>query len=407
MSELMKGIMTATVAAGPCLTRGRPLPKVFRRGPEVFPEMARLIRGAQREVLLQVFVWLPCKSQDTLLAALVDLQARLKTKPGTASLPVRVKFLVDGTPPGASFLKNALAQLHLDPRLVDVQVATFEHWGLDLLHSKSTVVDGRVGFVTGLNVQSEDDDVARPWNDLGFEVEGAQTAGVLREDFSRNWERATGHPLAPAPPTMASEVPDGSVPILVTSRRANGALGGDSDSPLLQSLVAAIDHSHREIHLVSPNINAPPILDAIVRAVRRGVTVKIVASARFNELLESLPFQGGPNGQTLHTLRERLRGVRNAGQLLQWRWYSDDGRKAVLGHDPGASHEKYYWFDGQVVSVGSANLDVQSMGRSAETNVMIDSSSVAQRYDEQAFSPIWERALRPLSNVTRKRARSR
>ena len=128
-------------------------------------------------------------------------------------------------------------------------------------------------------------------------------------------------------------------------------------------------------------------------AVRRGVTVKLILSKKFEETAESLPGRGGGNEAVVADLFRTLQGFPAACEKLQIHWYSKDGKVAVEGTRPPAGHVKYMSIDGQVTVIGSANQDVQSWRNSHELNVATDSAELASAWDRNLFGTAWDRSI--------------
>jgi phosphatidylserine/phosphatidylglycerophosphate/cardiolipin synthase-like enzyme len=394
------------------------------RGPEIFPRMRELIAGAQHEVDLQFYVW----ENDSdparrIFAGLHDLEAAARAD--GRSEPVTVRLIVDAFNEGTPFafpsdyritnlmpqVASALEGLQLDPRYVRWQLAAYTHNGFGNLHSKVLVVDGRVAVIGGANVEACHNDID-PWNDSGYQVEGDVAVSLLSE-FDNAWRLAhewtcgstqgsqddcTRDPApvahAVAPNEVAAETCE---PIMVVTRKGDAnPLGNRTDNTQDQAFLAAFGNARQHIHMMTPNLNDDAAKDALVAAVRRGVTVDIVLSHGFNDKGENLPGQGGTNVENVQKLyTETLADLPDRCDRLRIRWYASDAGALVEGNGPLASHAKYTSVDGEIVIVGGANMDTQAWNHSRETNIVVGSSEVVAAWDAKMFGPAFARGWLP------------
>jgi phosphatidylserine/phosphatidylglycerophosphate/cardiolipin synthase-like enzyme len=407
-------------------------PEVMITGPEAFPKIASLMTKARHEILLETYVWQKSETADTILNALPQLQKNLRSDPTWDGKPVEVKLLINQRAPwmvpvlngvkkalperlmpaeadrfdGAkAVVEKAVAELGLDPRYVKVDVAVYKTQVNGALHAKTILIDGETAVATGMNVQRSNDGVdiltgkpKAPSNDAAFLFQGAGIGGAMRADFAHGWARSTGETLGDLPPPAAGQprIAGEKAPMLVVTRAANGnPFSNRVDNPQGQAFLSAIKSAQREIRLMGPNLNDDAVKAALVDAVKDGKVVKIVLGKGFNDATERLPLQGGTNDKAVHDMYAALRkaGVASPERLLQVRWYSEDGKTAVVGADDGRSHLKYQSYDGQVAIVGSGNLDTQSLNHSQEFNVVVDSAKVTASYDKQIFEPAWSQGV--------------
>ena len=410
-SPLMRSIFDATrplVAAGKGNTSACAFatwhndaePRALLDAREVFPAMARAIASAKSEVDLQTYLWTDgSDGADTLLSALRALQDNRRRDAAPGDPPVQVNIAIDAAPTVRLHLSHSddgaelarqIDSLGLDPSLVAVRVKSWDHTLLGTLHSKTTVVDGRLAIVTGTNPQTSQSFTRLGWNDAGYVFRGA-IAGALRDEFADGWKE----PLPPLPDPAGT---DGTAtqcrPMLVLTREANGnPFSNRTDSTADQGFLALFANARQELHVQTPNFNDDAAEAGVIDAVKRGVTVKLIVSKRFNQLGERI--FGGGNDRAIARMWRALAdaGVAAPCSKLQVRWYSDDGRTPVVGNGFDASHAKFAQADGQVVIVGSSNMDTQSWNHSREVDVAVDDASLAQGWDAQVFGAAWQRSI--------------
>lgn len=377
--------------------------KFICEGENIFSAMADLITQAQYEILVQTYVWdNESDAAHTLLAALSQLE---KTRRDSqAQTPVRVRILVrsgvffDSHPNAADKLEAAFAQL--DARYVQADVACDWRVGAGSLHSKTLIVDGQIAVISGANIQKHFDK-AESWFDTAIQIEG-QVAAALRSDFAHAWRGAWQGWQAPSelpapPPTtgrLKTKEWQRSLPILVTTRQPTDFLTSSRiDNPQNQAFLTAFAHAQKVIRIITPNLNAGPVLDAICTALRRGVKVQIILSKGLNDSRQELPGQGGSNHQVVERLYADLSQSPAARQLLDIRWFSRDGKVPIEGSSLGQSHAKGAMIDDRILIMGSANHDNQSWFHSRELNIVVDSFSVSKAWHRQVFKPCFERSI--------------
>lgn len=425
LSPLGRAVVDAAMAAEPSrntvpaewmVTMDNLVGDALLTGPAIFPAMADAIAEAEHEVDIAMFVVAPSDAYEEILDGLVRLEARRAAEGGEQ--PVVVRLVVDAQkaffntgPEMANRAFSGIAGLGLDPDLVQVLVATYEHLALGNLHTKSVIVDGRVAMIGGANIQHQHDFEA-PWLDSFYAVEG-MAAQTLLADFDHAWRKARAwhcdadadegqwctrwddappiwHPAAVLDPTWDDTL--GCAPAIALNRTAWGGFNNSVDNPMAQGLLAAFAHARESIRIQTPNLNDDAVRDALVAAVGRGVDVQLVLSLGFNE--RAMGLFGGGNAEVASDLRARVaKEAPGAEDHLQIRFYSEDGVTPVEGNGPGASHLKYLSVDDQLVVVGSTNMDTIAWNHSRETNLGFDSPEVTRRWDAQVFEPSFARGV--------------
>src|SRR4029078_12266083 len=127
------------------------------------------------------------------------------------------------------------------------------------------------------------------------------------------------------------------------------------DNPQNYAIAELLDLGQKIIKICTPNLNAPFVLDRIIRFVNGGGFVQMILGHSFNEKREATPFMGGTNQYSINELYSRVDP--NCVKNLDIRWFSLDGVDPVIGNVAGASHLKFLSVDSHLVMVGNANLD--------------------------------------------------
>lgn len=417
--------------------------------PEMFRNMADLIASARYEVDLETFEWDPWEydkegdweidSTMVLIDGLERLQDRLQYEVASYQnphLPVKVHIIVNGRHRNApenvgglatNKIRRLVRQLKnadLDPRFVEVHPAVHEYMAWGAMHSKVLIVDGYKAVVTGANPQKFNT-FGIHWHDVAFPVFG-EIGIAMQHDFDDTWRRSSevlscdlskldqdaecvlrsngrlAHPEPVARPDLDLDpafYQGDCVPMIAATRRPYSIWYGSplsTDNPQDAAFLALMDHAKEVIKIESPNLNATAAKKAILRAVGRGVEVRVILSLGFNAWAERMsvgPIEvaGGANVDTVLSLYSSLDDPESCDRL-QIRWNAKRNGQPSWVQEAYSSHTKYLSADGTVVMVGSANQDTVSWYLIQETNVVIDDETVTAAYDAAVFDADWQRA---------------
>lgn len=216
-------------------------------------------------------------------------------------------------------------------------------------HRKILVVDGVIAHMGGMNVADKyihgDPKVGR-WHDTQVRIQGPAVA-ALHEVFLADWSFVS---RTPEPEnhfqTEFTSLP-GQTPIQVA------ASGPDSDwASIMQAFFLAISRARRYIYLCTPYfVPNESILTALRTAALSGVDVKVLL----------------PN--------------RSDSRFVQWatRSYIQSLLEAgikVYQFNGGFNHSKIMMVDGELATVGSANMDIRSFEDNFEVVAFIYDSTV-------------------------------
>ena len=229
-------------------------------------------------------------------------------------------------------------------------------------HSKIAVIDGRTGFVGGINIAERylDGDALGRWRDEHLRIEG-EAVDDLQRLFAADWALEGGEPLseglyAAAP---ADDLPCSPLQIAWTRE--------DRSRTTLTDLFAQlIEEARHTLRISSPYFLPPPALyEALLRAVRRGCRVLVMLPARSDVWLA------------------RRATDAYLGELL-------GAGVEIFRFRGGFLHAKRLIADERVASVGTANFDYRSLEYNTEaTALLLDSATVRQairRFDEDLAS---------------------
>lgn len=315
-------------------------------GPHFFQALFSAIRSAEQYILLEYYLIRNDTTGSTFAAELIDAHRR----------GVQVFLIYDyiGCVETPSAYFRDLARQGI--RLVPFNVPSFKrgiHWFDKRDHRKITIIDGRQAFLGGFNIGDEyAGQISSPFTfrDVGLSITGSAVR-ELERIFSETWQMERDEP--PRIPTAGKE-PDTPRP-----GRANVIIvsGGPHHrrSYIRSAFLAAITSASESVLIVTPYfVPGPRIIRSLLRAVRRGVQVRILLSARSDVPLMRLV------GRSYYTV------------LLKEGIEIYELEREVL-------HAKVMLIDRERTVIGSANLDQRSFHRNFEINGIIDNSSFGRQ----------------------------
>lgn len=303
-------------------------------GDEFFPRLAEAIAGAQRKVHVRTYIF----DNDDVSVEIADLLRQ-------RAEAVQVRVLLDGvgtllgtqvhpdTMPAG--FQPPLSMTHYLETGSDVRVRTHSNPFMTGDHVKSTIIDGRLAFVGGMNIGRE---YRYDWHDMMMEVTGAVVAEIQR-DADKAWAKAgflgdLGQFLQAIKPRKKRTADDG-YPVRVLYTLPN-------QSQIYEAQLAAIRRAQSYIFIENAYFSDDVIMYELVRARQRGVDVRVIIPTNGNH-----PMMNLSNGVAVNTMLEH--GIR-------------------VYRYPGMSHIKAAVFDGWAC-VGSANFDAMSLRINREMNL--------------------------------------
>jgi cardiolipin synthase len=314
--------------------------ELFQGGRQFFEALFSAIRTAEHTILLEYYLI----HNDRIGAGLAHELAV------AAQRGVAVKLIYDyigclDTP--ASYFKNLSRQ---GIELLPFNVPSFKrgvYWFDKRDHRKMTIVDGSLAFLGGFNIGDEYAGcVAEKQNfrDLGFSIRG-EAVGELVAIFNDTWH---------------SERDETAVRVATEWSRHYGRKTGDAAvniisggprqrrSYIREAFQVNIASAAEEILIATPYfVPGPRIIRSLLRAVRRGVHVRLLLPARSDVPLVL------------------LLGRSSYATLLR-------GGVEIFEMEREILHAKVMLIDGERTVIGSANLDQRSFHRNFEINCLVE-----------------------------------
>ncbi len=311
--------------------------RILRDGALAFPAMLAGIRAARDSVCFENFIMADDQTGRDFTRALGKARTR----------GARVRVLFD--PVGSLLVRGGsvgrlLRRAQIEGRAFR-PLSPLAPWSWLRLrhrdHRKLLVCDRLVAIVGGICISDHwapSDLGGAGWRDTAVAIRGPAVAD-FQLAFDRMWSRARGEtpPANPSPEPLKEK---GEAAVIVIGDHP----GQGHVAAIYETLADRADHT---IELTDAYFVAPRrVLDALIRAARRGVTVRLLRPGRNNH-----PVAG-------RAARRRDQPRREAGvEIYEWSGVMLHAKTAVV--------------DGVVALIGSSNLDPLSLHRNYELNALV------------------------------------
>jgi len=316
--------------------------EILQNAAEKYPRLMQDIKEAEHSINLLYFIWSEDEFTIELKEALIE-----RSKAG-----VKIRALVDQS----GFAVSRQYQQELLAAGVDIRpYKVFKHLGglhnaSYRIHRKVVVVDGKIGYVGGMNLDKEQLPGGHPlgdWRDTHLRLDG-EAATALQLGFAANWFNAAGEKII----DMAyypSVVPGSKSfkPVQITQS------GPDSQWKAMQQLYFfMINSAQDKCYIQSPFfIPDTSLLEAIKAAALAGVDVRVMCTPR-----------GGSYQMPYRAAYTYFADIAKAGAKIYL-------------YNKGYFHSKTIMIDSNRCAIGTANFDVRSF--------FIDYETMAVIYDDE------------------------
>ena len=335
-------------AEGVRFTQGNHV-KLLMSGKDKFADMFEAIRQAKSSVHLEYFNF----RNDSIASLLFDI-LREKRKEG-----VEIRAMFDGFGNDSNnqpLKKHHLRKLRADSiNIVEYDPIRFpwvNHiWPRD--HRKIVVIDGEIAYTGGMNVADYyivGTEQVGEWRDMHCRLEGP-VVNDLQAIFARIWKKATKEELSDAKYYRGK--PSGDKMVGIVNREPHV-----TNKIMRRLYIQAIDNAKDSIRIINPYFTLiPSITKALKRAVKRGIKMEIMVSAK-----SDIPLTPDVVYRNAHRLMKR-------GATI---WL----------YQPGFHHSKIMMVDGRFCTVGSTNLDARSLRFDYEENALIINRETTKELDD-------------------------
>lgn len=327
--------------------------QLLRNGAEFFPALLTALDGAEREIRLESYIFEVDEVGLQVAQALIRAALR----------GVRVGLLIDGF--GArNFPTDLRAQLqvagvHFLFFRPEISPFTFKKTRLRRLHRKLSCIDGRIAFVGGINILSDDDGEGfAPRYDYAVQVAGPIVADI-QQTLARQWRYTSWVQLKKQLfksylQVQPRETGSALARLLVRDNARNRRT-------IEKWYIDAIQTATSEIIIANAYfLPARRLRQALMQAAERGVNVVL--------LLQD----------------ERDHALLQYASWAYYRRFLEAGIE-IYQYKSGFMHAKVAVIDGVVATVGSSNIDPFSLLLAREANLVVQDQAFAAelRHDIQ------------------------
>jgi cardiolipin synthase A/B len=311
-----------------------------------YPRLMEDIRQAKQSIHMQYFIW----QTDTFTIELKDLLIS-KVKEG---LQVRILFDAIGC------FGTLRGWYMREMRAAGIEIYAYSPvWHFHTIgyrnHRKIVVIDGRISYTGGLNIGEEHLDGGRffdHWRDTHLRIVG-EGSRILQAMFIVDWYNATGLKLEDECYLPPVDETQHYSPLQIL------ASGPDSQWAAIRQLYFfMIMSAQQTVYLQSPFfILDETIAEALEAAALSGVQVNVMITGR-----------NFPNMAADWAANTYAQAMSRAGV-------------SVYLYQDGYLHSKTLSIDGEICSVGSANLDIRSFSINYELNAVSYDGPLAKQLE--------------------------
>ena len=322
--------------------------QTYINGEDKFRELFNDIREAKSFIHIQYYIF----RYDDLGKALIR-ELKEKIKDG-----VEVRLLIDGM--GS---KRITKKIINEIESYGIKVAIFfpgilPHINIRINyrnHRKIVVIDGKIGYVGGFNIGNEYVNRGKKfkfWRDTHIRVKG-EAVNELNKRFILDWDYAADENIGNMSMYFPKQKEYGDIGMQIISS------GPDHmEEYIKNSYMKIINNAKNYVYIQTPYlVPDSPMLEAIKISALSGVDVRIIVP-----------------GEPDHFFMEWMLSA-NIGLLIEY------GVK-IYRYGKGFIHSKTIIADGEVCSIGTANLDIRSFKLNFEVNALIYSEEFAKKQEE-------------------------
>ncbi len=318
--------------------------EVYTNGYEFFPSLLREIGKAKDHVHVEMFIFDDDALGNLIADTLID-----KAQQG-----VEVRVIYDDVACWKvrnSFwerLRDGGVEVHA---FMPVKFPAFTSKVNYRNHRKLIVIDGRAGFIGGMNIATRYvKGVGRPWRDTHILVRGGAVYGIQRA-FLVDWYFVDRTLIAGKRyyPAISPALSNNCLAQVVTS-------GPITEWPdMMQGFVRVLLTARQYVYIETPYfLPSEPVLFAIRTAALAGVDIRLMLPQRTDSRLLD------------QASKSYVREILQAGAKIYF-------------YDDGFNHSKFLVCDDSISTVGSSNIDFRSLEHNFESNIFFYDKGMALR----------------------------
>ncbi|MCB9100370.1 MAG: cardiolipin synthase [Anaerolineales bacterium] len=322
--------------------------EILQDASQKYPRLLADIKAAQHSIHLNYYIWTEDSFTLEVKEALIER--------AQAGVEVRCLYDTSGGTMSSQYLRDLTDNnVEIHPYL-DYRYLTTLHTINYRSHRKMAVIDGKIGYVGGLNLDIEQ--IKPPaafdaWRDTHLRLVG-EAAWALQASFVVSWFNTTGQKVT-GRQYYAPIKTKNFMPVQITQG------GPDSQwNAIRQLYFLMIVSAENKIYLQSPFfVPDESLLEALKAAALAGLDVRLMCT---------------PRGSTYQI------PYRAANTYFQE--VVEAGAKVYL-YQAGYFHPKTLNIDNAVVTIGTANMDIRSFALNYETNAVVYDEGLAKQLEAQ------------------------
>lgn len=421
-------------------------------GSSIYEELGPVLEDTEQELILVTCFWASSSSRDSLNAVLRTLSDKAVRR-GTNKIRVRICFSSSSifqklfhkqsaggqTYPASEWVKKFGLPDPSELGGLDLRIKSVFILPFSVMHPKFIIMDRQLVVLPSCNVSWE------RWFEGSITMTGPVVSQFLKFYWTF-WERRAEAPheliartnirITPSAPSEAptwspsadqytTDFPKATPTIFLPSphRRSPSfqpfSTATSPTTPLNAFLLTLFAKAERSIRIQTPNLTAPPVLSALLKALARGVDVTIVTSARLM-ILEQLVTAGTTTARCVKKLIKRYNTL---DPQIKSTAYDEEAAMtpAKVGKlriaffeprtqfkhefqkdvEPQQSHLKMTIVDGEVLVLGSGNLDRASWFTSQELGVAFFGEDVVKQVEKTLDKAMTGRSRAAFDSETR------
>lgn len=316
---------------------------ILKNGKETFSEIKKKLKEAESFIHLEYYIFRSDRLGKEIIGILIE-----KAKNG-----VEVLFIFDAAGSRKIAWEDIQAMENAGVRIQVFSPLKYGFFNQKLNfrnHRKIIIIDGKIGFVGGLNIGVEylgEDEEMGFWRDTHMLLKG-EAVYSLHTVFLLDWEYVSGKKMLQKYPKMTvdfdGDVLDGAVQVV--------ASGPDTQQGLMCDFYfAMIASATKSIWIATPYfIPDESIRTALRVAAAKGIEVRILVPEKNDGFL------------TQYASRSYFPELLRTGV-------------EIYSYKKGFLHQKIIIIDGNLASLGTANMDMRSFHLNFEVNVFLYGTS--------------------------------
>lgn len=344
--------------------------KVLYNGENTFPAIFEALEGAKHHIHLEYFIF----NDDNIGTEYIDHLIK------AAERGVEVKLIYDSVGSDLSLkAKKRMTAAGIEHYpFMPVLFSRFTRKANYRDHRKICIVDGRIGFLGGVNVSDEyvntpDRDPSEYWRDTHLRIEG-HAVKSLQAHWLLNWffvcEDDSEKTEDKIKKSYFPEIKEKkNIPVQIAGS------GPDSSwSNIMEAIFMGINSAEKRVRITMPYfIPNEAILTSLKSASRSGVDVELM-----------LP-KIGDSWAARYASRSYFEDVMESGVKIYW-------------YTKGMLHTKSMIVDDMFVTIGTCNMDYRSFNINFEINALIFDTEVASDLNQIFEADIGDCELIDLKN---------